>query len=286
MHKSPSDPTKDSASSSDQPDTLKTRLYDIIFGTESPAGKRFDILLIWAILFSVFALTLDSIASVNQYVGVYLDWLEWGFTFIFTVEYLLRIYCSPNRRAYIFSFYGIIDLLSTLPTYLELVIHGGSYLMVIRLLRVLRVFRILKLIRYGQEANLLLRSLWMSRRKIAVFFSFVAILTTIFGCIMFVVEGPENGFTSIPRSIYWAIVTITTVGYGDITPHTVIGQAIAAITMLTGYSVIAIPTGIITAELATEIQRDRSRKICNNCARGNHDTDADFCKYCSSPLEG
>ncbi|CAA0079529.1 Cyclic nucleotide-gated potassium channel [BD1-7 clade bacterium] len=260
-------------------------IYNVIFGTDTPAGKRFDLALIWAILISVAALTLDSIQDVNAVYGTYLDALEWFFTIAFTLEYVLRVYCSPNRRAYIFSFYGLIDLLSTLPSYLELFIPGGSYLLVIRLLRVFRIFRILKLIRYGQEANLLLRSLWMSRRKIAVFFSFVAILTTIFGCIMFVIEGPDNGFTSIPRSIYWAIVTITTVGYGDITPQTVLGQAIAAVTMLTGYSVIAIPTGIITAELANEMRRDRSTKVCTNCARSDHDKDADYCKYCSSPLE-
>jgi voltage-gated potassium channel len=263
----------------------KETIYDIIFGIESPAGKRFDLILIWSIIISVFAITLDSIASINQQYGFILYVVEWFFTLAFTVEYVLRIYSSPNRRAYIFSFFGIIDLLSIIPTYLSLFIVGTNYLLIIRLLRVLRIFRVLKMIRYGQEANILVTSIIKARRKVLVFFSFVMILTIIFGCLMFVIEGPANGFTSIPISVYWAIVTITTVGYGDITPHTVLGQAVAALTMLTGYSVIAIPTGIITAELTSEIHREKSKKVCNNCTRRGHDGNADFCKHCGAPLE-
>jgi len=263
----------------------KEKIYNVIFGTESPYGKLFDVLLIWAILLSVFTIMLDSIAIIHSQHAALLKVIEWSFTIVFSCEYLLRIYCSPNRRAYIFSFYGLIDLLSIVPTYLSLLVAGTHALLIIRLLRVLRIFRILKLIRYRTEANILLKSLLLARRKVFVFFSFVLVLTMIFGCLMFVVEGPENGFTSIPKSVYWAIVTITTVGYGDITPHTVIGQAIAALAMITGYSVIAIPTGIITAELTAEIHRERTQKICNNCSRGGHDPDATYCKYCSSPLE-
>ena len=266
--------------------TNRERLYEIIFGTETRDGKLFDVALIWAILISVAAITLDSITDVHARFGAQLYALEWCFTIIFSIEYALRIYASPNRRAYIFSFYGIIDLLSIVPTYLSVFVTGLHSLLIIRLLRVLRIFRVLKLVRYGSEASILVNSLLAARRKIFVFFCFVLVLTMIFGCLMFVIEGPPNGFTNIPKSVYWAIVTITTVGYGDITPHTVAGQAIAALAMITGYSVIAIPTGIITAELTTQIGLERRRKVCNNCARGGHEQDADYCKYCGSPLEG
>lgn len=265
--------------------TTKEKIYDVIFGTESRYGRLFDITLIWAILLSVAAITLDSIADIHQQYGNLLYICEWAFTIIFSIEYGLRIYCSPNRRAYIFSFYGIVDLLSIIPTYLSLIVAGTNSLLIIRLLRVLRIFRILKLVRYGNEANVLVKGFLSARRKIFIFFSFIIVLTTIFGCLIFVIEGPENGFTSLPKSVYWAIVTITTVGYGDITPQTVLGQTIAALAMITGYSVIAIPTGIITAELASEINRERSKKVCNNCSRSDHDQDAEYCKYCSSPLE-
>ena len=207
---------------------IKHKLYTIIFGHDTPAGKRFDLILIYTIIISVLVVILDSLTTATRF-DFYLKCLEWAFTIFFTVEYVLRIYCSPNRWRYVFSFYGLVDLLSIIPTYLSLFITDASYLLIVRLLRVLRVFRILKLVRYLSEANILARSLLMSRRKILVFFSVVLVLATIFGSLMFIVEGPEHGFTSIPRSIYWTIVTITTVGYGDITPHTILGQIIAVV---------------------------------------------------------
>ena len=263
---------------------LKERLYTIIFGTDTPAGKRFDLVLIYTILFSVLVVILDSMNALSSDFRPYLKTLEWALTLLFTLEYVVRIYCSPNPWKYVRSFYGIVDLLSILPTYLGLIYTDISYLLIIRLLRVLRVFRILKLIRYIGEANLLARSLLQSRRKIMVFFSFVFVLAVIFGSLMFVVEGPENGFTSIPRSVYWTIVTITTVGYGDITPHTVLGQLIAALVMLTGYSIIAVPTGIFTAEIAQEMQRQRDLKHCQHCHKSSHEADAEYCRHCGAQL--
>lgn len=256
----------------------------IIFGYETPAGRAFDIALIWLILASVLVMMIDSVNGLDARLRWALKAAEWTFTLIFTVEYGLRIYVAPNRWAYMRSFYGLVDLLSILPTYLGLFFGDLNYLLTIRLLRVLRIFRILKLARYLSEANVLMRSMIMARRKILVFFSSVLVLTTIFGSLMYVVEGPENGFTSIPKSIYWAIVSITTVGYGDITPHTNMGQLLAALVMLTGYSIIAIPTGIFTAELVQEVSRARSARLCGDCNRTGHESDARFCRYCGHPL--
>ena len=271
-------------SSTDNDIPLKQHFYNVIFGHHTPAGKLFDVVLIYTILLSVFVVVLDSVTVLSDSYGVYFRAFEWALTLLFTIEYMTRIYCSPNRWAYIFSFYGIVDLLSIIPSYLSLFISGISYLLIIRLLRVLRIFRVLKLVRYLSEANVLARSLVMSRRKILVFFSVVLVLATLFGSLMFVVEGPENGFTSIPKSIYWTIVTITTVGYGDITPQTVLGQVIAALVMLTGYSIIAVPTGIVTAEIAQEMQRQRDNKYCQHCDRTGHESDADYCRYCGAKL--
>lgn len=263
---------------------LKALLYDVIFGTESRAGKLFDLVLIYAILLSVSAVMLDSIASVRAGYGAYLAIAEWVFTILFTAEYIARVYSSPNPRAYIFSFYGLVDFLSIIPTYLAFFFHGANFLIVVRLLRVLRIFRVLKLVRYVGESNILLDSLINSHRKVFVFFSSVVVLATIIGSLMFLVEGPDSGFTSIPTSIYWAIVTITTVGYGDITPQTVVGKFLATLTMLIGYSIIAVPTGIITAELAHEMQRDRIAKACPNCNFSGHERDAKYCRMCGAPF--
>lgn len=261
-------------------------LNEIIFGTETSVGKRFDIFLIWAILISVVLVILVSIEYVRVRFGGILFFWEWFFTGLFTIEYLLRIYCATNRRSYIFSFYGIVDFIAVLPSYLALAFTGASYLMVIRLLRVLRIFRILKLARYLQDSNMLVRSLWQARRRILIFYAVVLVLCTIFGSVMFLVEGPRHGFTSIPKSVYWTIVTITTVGYGDLTPQTIIGQAIAALTMLIGYSIIVVPTGIVSAELATEIFKGKiTVNPCHNCGRSGHDADADFCKVCGYKLD-
>lgn len=258
----------------------KERVHEIIFGTDTPSGKRFDIFLIYAIVLSVIALMLDSVTSVSTRYGLYLDIIEWCFTIIFTAEYAIRIYVSPKPLRYIRSFYGIIDLLSVLPSYVGLIYPGATYLLIIRLFRVLRVFRVFKLVRYLSEANVLLRSMAMARRKIFIFFLAVLVLSTIFGALMYVVEGPENGFSSIPKSIYWTIVTITTVGYGDITPQTILGQIISSAAMLTGYSILAIPTGIITAELSQEIMREKRAKKCKQCESTGHDSDARYCKFC------
>ncbi|MCB1668873.1 MAG: ion transporter [Pseudomonadales bacterium] len=263
---------------------LRQQLYSVIFGTDTPAGQWFDLLLIYAILLSVFAVSLDSVAKLHESYGNIFYILEWTFTILFTIEYIARVYCCPSPRRYIFSYYGLIDLVSIVPTYLALFMTGASYLLMIRLLRVLRIFRVLKLARYLTESTLLMRALYLARRKILIFFSIVLVLSTIFGSLMFVVEGPGNGFTSIPKSIYWTIVTITTVGYGDITPHTVLGQLIATISMMLGYSIIAIPTGIVTAELATEMQRRKASLHCRDCHKGGHDEDAEYCKWCGGEL--
>lgn len=264
---------------------LKEKLYSIIFGTETPAGKNFDIALIVAIMASVFVLMAESMSFFDHRYRLELRILEWLFTILFTIEYSVRIYCSPNPRKYVTSFYGVIDLLSILPSYLSLFIPGANYLLAIRVMRFLRVFRVLKLMRYLSEANTLVRSMGQARRKISVFFLAVLVLATIFGSLMYVVEGPDNGFSSIPKSIYWTIVTITTVGYGDITPQTALGQFIAALAMLMGYSILAVPTGIFTAELAQEIQRERMNTVCPNCTKAGHDTDAKYCKSCGGILK-
>lgn len=263
---------------------LRQRLYDVIFGTETPAGKLFDLFLIYAIMLSVVALMLDSVVSLSERWGFALRVAEWTFTVLFTIEYGVRIYCSPNRWAYVRSFYGVIDLLSILPAYISILVPGTNYLLMLRLFRVLRVFRVLKLMRYISEANLLLRSMLQARRKIFVFFIVVLVFATIFGSIMYVVEGPQNGFTSIPKSIYWTIVTITTVGYGDITPQTTLGQIVASAAMLTGYSIIVVPTGILTAEISQEMQRERNLVSCPNCGKQGHERDAHYCSRCGSDV--
>ena len=265
-------------------DSLRDKIYRVIFGTDTSAGQRFDIALIYLILLSVLGIILDSIEAINDQYGYWLFRLEWLFTILFSLEYLLRVYSSPKTLSYMFSFYGLVDLLSILPSYLALFVPGANYWLVIRLLRVLRVFRVLKLVRYLSEANLLLRSMYASRRKIFVFFTAVLVLSVIFGSLMFFVEGPDNGFTSIPRSIYWTIVTITTVGYGDITPQTAVGQVIATMAMLTGYSIIAIPTGIFTAEIAREMHTETSNRRCNVCKRTSHHHEAEFCYHCGVTL--
>ena len=264
---------------------IKQKIYEVIFGTDTRAGKNFDLLLIVFIVISVLVLMLESIDALGSRYAPLLKVLEWGFTLIFTLEYGLRIYSSPAPWRYIRSFYGVIDLVSIVPSYLSLIFPGASYLLVIRLLRILRVFRVLKLMRYLEEANLLLRVMVLSRRKILVFFLVVLVLAIVFGSLMYLVEGAQNGFTSIPASIYWTIVTITTVGYGDITPQTVLGKVISSFAMLTGYSIIAVPTGIFTAELAQEIQRSKRQRPCAKCFKRGHDVDALYCKNCGERLD-
>ncbi|MCG8415972.1 MAG: ion transporter [Pseudomonadales bacterium] len=269
-----------------QSDLQKT-VYDVIFGYDTKAGRTFDVVLICLIVISVTAVLLDSVESYHLRFGEFLFQLEWFFTIVFTIEYILRLYSTPNKIRYASSFYGLIDLFSILPTYIAFLFPSAQFLIVIRIMRVLRIFRILKLFRYIGEANLLYTALLQARRKIFVFLFSVLTLIIIFGALMFIIEGPEHGFNNIPRSIYWAIVTITTVGYGDISPQTPLGQLVAGLAMICGYAIIAVPTGIIGAELMNEYQ-NRSRKNlaedrkCSSCKATGHDMDARFCKYCGN----
>ncbi|WP_427983755.1 ion transporter, partial [Agarivorans sp.] len=228
-----------------QQNALQKRLYEIIFGYNTPAGKRFDLLLIIAIISSVSAVILNSVGQLDQHYHQWFISIELVFTIFFTIEYLARLYCSPKPKEYAKSFYGVVDLLAILPTYLALLYPAAQVMLLFRLLRILRILRVLKLVRYVSEANVLLRSLLLARRKILVFLFCIVLLTTIYGALMYAIEGPANGFTSIPKSIYWAVVTITTVGYGDISPVTPLGQALAALVMVTGFAIITVPTGIV-----------------------------------------
>ncbi|MFZ5532921.1 MAG: ion transporter [Pseudomonadota bacterium] len=265
-------------------DELRTRLRRIVFGTDTRAGQAFDEILIVAILASVVAVMLDSVQSIHVRYGAALYVAEWAFTVLFTLEYLLRLWVSERPLRYARSFYGLVDLAAVLPTYLSLLVPGAHYLLSIRLLRALRIFRVLRLLNFLREANFLITALVQARRKIGVFLFTVLILMVIFGTLMYVVEGPENGFTSIPVSVYWAIVTVTTVGYGDISPVTALGRAIASVAMLTGYAIIAVPTGIVTAEMTTLIQRERHRRACARCGLGEHEADARYCRRCGTAL--
>lgn len=262
---------------------LQRTLYRVIFGTETPAGKWFDLILIGAILVSVSVIIADSIPAYHDRYGDLFKAIEWGFTLVFTLEYLLRIWIAQNRRAYVFSVYGVIDLLSILPTYIAFFLPEAAPLLIIRLLRVLRVFRVLRLLTLLNEANVLAGALRQSARQIFIFFLMVMTTMVIFGCLMYVIEGPENGFDNIPVSVYWAVVTITTVGYGDYVPVTTAGRAIAAAGMLLGYAIIAVPTGIFTSKLMTH-NREKLTLNCPQCARTGHEPDARHCKYCGASL--
>ncbi len=265
--------------------TLRKRLYEIIFEADTPAGRLFDILLLGAILISVLAVILESVASIRaEYAGL-LFGVEWFFTIVFTLEYIARLYTVERKRIYATSFFGVVDLLSILPTYLALFFSGAHSLMVIRSIRLLRIFRILKLPRYIGESQSLVNALKSSRYKIIVFLLTVLTTVIIMGTIMYLVEGPENGYSSIPRSIYWSIVTMTTVGYGDIAPRTDLGQFLAAMLMIMGYGVIAVPTGIVSAEMISLKNREKiSTQVCPNCLKEGHDPDAVFCKFCAAKL--
>ena len=256
---------------------LRNRIHIIIEGTDTRLGKLFDIVLLITILASVAVVMLDSVLYMRLQYGTLFRYAEWFFTILFTIEYILRWFSAPNRFRYAFSFFGIVDLLSVLPSYLSLVFGGVQYLLVIRILRILRVFRVLKLNTYMQQAGFLASALKTSQQKITVFFLSLVLLVTIFGSVVYVVEGPENGFTSIPISIYWAVVTVTTTGYGDMSPKTPIGQAIASMVMITGYAIIAVPTGIFTAELARNMRPQLNPIACPNCGKFGHAVGADFC---------
>ena len=264
---------------------LRKKLFDIIFEADTKPGKAFDVALLIVILFSVLIVILESVPKYESQYGNFLRTIEWVVTIVFTLEYVLRIIVMKKPFGYIFSFYGIIDLLSVLPTYLGIFFVGTRSLVVIRALRLLRIFRILKLTRYTTEGSTIIRALKASREKISVFIFAVFTLVIIIGTIMYLIEGGESGFTSIPKGIYWAVVTLTTVGYGDIAPVTNLGQFIASFVMILGYAIIAVPTGIVTAEFAREkMAHKESRKCCSDCLKEGHAEDAEYCRFCGEKL--
>lgn len=262
---------------------LRLRVYKIIFHTDTRAGKIFDEILLGVILLSVALVMLDSVSAIRQNYLPILFTLEWIITALFTIEYALRIWSSGNRLKYIFSFYGIIDLMAIVPTFLVLFVAGTQYLSIVRALRLLRIFRILKLTHYSTAGAAIIEALLRSRKRIVVFLFAIFIVVIIIGSAMYVIEGPQYGFTSIPRSAYWAIVTLTTVGYGDISPHTAVGQFLASCIMVLGYSIIAVPTSIISTEM---VKKDFSTsKFCSHCKSRDLDADSKFCKNCGKPLQ-
>ena len=267
------------------PGTFRAWLHHVIFDYDRGWARFFDVGLILAILVSVGVVMLDSVSAYSERFGTWFFWIEWHFTILFTVEYLLRLWVVRRPRAYALSFFGIIDLLSVLPTYLSLLLPGGQFLVVIRVLRVLRIFRILKLVRYVGEASVLGAALRASRYKISVFLITVLTIVIVVGATMYLVEGQQSGFTSIPRGVYWAIVTLTTVGYGDIAPQTPFGQALASLVMIMGYGIIAVPTGIVTAELTAQSAAPRGdARTCVACTFVESDSNALFCRRCGESL--
>ncbi len=265
----------------------RARIHEIIYGVDTPTGKAFDILLLVAILLSVGVVLLESVLAIEKQYGAALRIAEWAFTLLFTIEYAVRLWTIARIRSYAFSFFGIVDLIAILPAYLSVLAPGSQSLSVIRALRLLRVFRVLKLVRHMREAYGLMAALKAGRPKIVVFLGGVMTAAIVFGAIMYVVEGDEAGFTSIPTSIYWAVVTMTTVGYGDIAPKTALGQFLALALMILGYAIIAVPTGIISAELAragSSALPVGAGRVCPVCAQAKHDPDASFCKSCGADL--
>jgi voltage-gated potassium channel len=264
--------------------SLRARVAEIVFGHDTLAGKAFDVVLIASILASVLVVMLETVSSLHRELGPALRAAEWFFTILFSIEYAVRLWCAPRPLRYARSFFGVVDLVAILPTYLSLILPGAQALLVVRSLRLLRIFRVLKLGQYTTEASSLGQALARSRQKITVFLAVVVTLVLVLGSLMYLVEGPENGFTSIPRSVYWAIVTLTTVGYGDITPHTVGGQLLASLVMILGYGIIAVPTGIVTVEMGRQPPSAQARRACFRCGLPSHDADARFCKRCGEKL--
>jgi voltage-gated potassium channel len=262
---------------------LREKTAEVIFGHQTTAGRLYDVALIVAILFSILVVMLETVSSVQEAWGPAFHAAEWAFTALFTVEYLVRLWCAPRRLRYATSFYGLVDLVSVLPTYASLFLGGAQALLTLRAIRLLRVFRVLKLGAYTSQAGMLRQALSRSRQKIIVFLAVVLILVLILGSLMYLLEGPRNGFTSIPRSVYWAIVTLTTVGYGDITPHTVAGQVLASVVMILGYGIIAVPTGIVTVELNRTVAGDGER-ACRRCGLPGLEADARYCRRCGEPV--
>jgi len=263
-------------------ETLRERLHDIIFEADTPAGKAFDVGLIVAILLSIVAVSLESVEQIDAKHHQLLVVMEWAFTILFTAEYVMRLVITRRTVRYATSFFGVVDLLAILPTYLSLVLPGIQSLVVIRALRLLRVFRVFKLTRYVGEANVLGHAILQSRSRIVVFLTTILVLAFISGAGMYLVEGPSHGFTSIPQSVYWAIVTLTSTGYGDTVPQTVVGKGIAVFIMVMGYSLIIVPTGIVSTELLRASEVDN--RACMACSREGHDANAKHCKWCGGPL--
>lgn len=268
-----------------QKPTWRNRLHDVIYESNTPAGKLFDILLLLLIVSSIAVVMLDSMPRFNRLYGRYFDVLEWTFTILFTIEYILRLISIKKPLGYVFSFLGFVDLLAIVPSYLSIFFPGANSLLVLRALRLLRIFRIFKLTHFLSEADFLKSAIVASMKKISVFMLVVFTLVIILGSVMYLAERGQNGFNNIPDSIYWAIVTITTVGYGDISPVTPTGKLIASLIMLIGYGIIAVPTGIITTEMAMAARRrGYGHETCPGCGREGHDNDARFCKYCGTQL--
>jgi voltage-gated potassium channel len=263
---------------------FKQKLYAVIFEAETFGGRLFDAILLVLILLSVVVVSLESVVEIRKDFHLLFRNLEWGFTIIFTIEYFLRIYSTPRPLKYMFSFFGLVDLMAIIPTYLSLILVGAQYLLVVRVLRLLRIARIFKLTRFINEGNVLSRALRASVTKIMVFLGVVLTMVVIVGSLMYVIEGAANGFTSIPKSIYWAIVTLTTVGYGDIAPGTTVGQLLASIVMIMGYGIIAVPTGIVSVELARSDKEMAASRVCPNCHKEGHPVEANFCYNCGHPL--
>ncbi|WP_162053100.1 ion transporter [Pontibacter pamirensis] len=269
---------------SKEKDKLKHKIYTLIFEAETPAGKVFDVILLLLILLSVLVVSLESIEELSYHYLPFFRFLEWTFTIIFTIEYALRIYSTPRPFKYIFSFFGIVDLLSILPTYLSLIIFGSQSLLVVRVLRLVRIARIFKLTRFINEGNVLSKALRASMNKILVFIGVVLLVVVIVGSMMYLIEGEASGFTSIPKSIYWTIVTLTTVGYGDIAPATPLGQMLASCIMIMGYGIIAVPTGIVSVELAKSDRETANTRVCPNCHVEGHPVGAKYCFNCGYKL--
>ena len=266
-------------------DEWRDKTHQIIFEADTFWGKTFDVDLLFFILGSVIAVMLETVGPIEKNYGQYLTFFEWVFTIFFTIEYVLRLWCVKKPLKYATSFFGVIDLLSILPAYLSLFFAGSHYLAVIRALRLMRVFRIFKLAHFINEGAVIMQAMRASRTKITIFLVFITLVVVILGSVMYLIEGgtTDSGFTSIPRSVYWAVVTLTTVGYGDIAPATPFGQFIAACIMILGYAVIAVPTGIVTAEL-TNMKQTHITISCPSCSEEGHDTDAVHCKYCGDEL--
>ena len=262
----------------------REKIYEVVFGTESPAGRTFDLLLLIAIVLSVGTVMLDSVEPLHWKYNDLFHSAEWFFTILFTFEYIARLSCVRSPAKYAKSFFGIVDLLSIIPTYLSLLLPGSEAFLVIRILRVLRIFRVLKLVFHLREGEFIMKALKASRPKITVFLFAIVTLCILLGSVMYIIESPDDGFTSIPRSIYWAVVTLTTVGYGDISPQTELGQAVAAFVMILGYGMIAVPTGIVTAEMTRAKHDDTLRLHCPVCEDRDHEARARFCKSCGEAL--